>query len=58
LTEEYAAQIIVIAERWGWTGGLPSDMISWWIRRDAPALAERWLLFVNPETFGLDDLLE
>jgi hypothetical protein len=58
LTDEYAAQIIVIAERWGWTGALPPDMIAWWIRRDAPALAERWLLFVDPGTFGLDDLLE
>jgi hypothetical protein len=57
LTDEYVAQIIVIGERWGWTGALPSDMIDWWIHREAPALGERWLLFVNPEAFGLDDLL-
>jgi hypothetical protein len=57
LTETYVGQVMIIGERWGWTGALPSDMISWWISRDAPALGERWLLFVNPEAFGLEDLL-
>jgi hypothetical protein len=57
LTDEYVAQIVVISERWGWTGALPADMIAWWIHREAPALGERWLLFVDPEDFGLDDLL-
>lgn len=57
LTDQYVAQIIVISERWGWTGALPSDMIAWWIHGEAPALGERWLLFVDPEAFGLEDIL-
>ena len=56
LTDDYVGQFIVVAERWGWIGSLPSDLAAWWVRREAPALAERWVLFVLPETFGLDDL--
>ncbi len=56
LTDDYVGQVMVVAERWGWIGALPADLAAWWVRRDAPALGERWLLFVKPEAFGLEDL--
>jgi hypothetical protein len=56
LTDDFVGQVIVVAERWGWIGALPADLATWWIRRAAPALGERWLLFVQPEAFGLEDL--
>jgi len=56
LTDDYVGQVVTVSERWGWTGALPRDLAAWYVRREAPAVGERWLLFVKPAAFGLEDL--
>jgi hypothetical protein len=54
-TDAYVGQVMTVSERWGWNGPMPPNLISWWMRRDAPVLQERWLLFAIPDSFGLQE---
>lgn len=55
ISSEYLGQEKVIAASWGWMGILPPQPISWWIGREAPTEAERWLLFVRADIAGLGE---
>lgn len=53
---DYLGQTLTIIERPGWAAALPSDPIRWWLRREAPRHAERWLLLVRADIASLGTL--
>ncbi len=57
LPGEYLGQSVTIGESWGWTGGLPPDLVSWLVIRDTPTVADRWVLLVRKDVAGVEELL-
>ena len=57
LPGEYLGQSVTIGESWGWTGGLPPDLMSWLVIRDTPTVADRWVLLVRKDVAGVEELL-
>jgi hypothetical protein len=56
LPGEYLGQSVTIGESWGWSGGLPPDLLSWLVIRDTPTLADRWVLLVRKDVAGVEEL--
>jgi hypothetical protein len=53
---DYFGQSISVSQHWGWDGVLPEDVLSWWIRHDAPVVQERWILFIRADVFGNSEI--
>jgi hypothetical protein len=57
LPGEYLGQSVTISEGWSWNGGLPPNLMSWLVIRDAPTVADRWVLLVRKDIAGVEELL-
>ena len=53
LRADYLGQEILIGERWGWTGVLPPDPVTWFILRQSVTLPDHWLLLVREDIASL-----
>lgn len=56
LRADYLGQQILIGEHWGWTGVLPEDPVTWFIRRQSTTLPDEWLLLVRQDIASLGTL--
>lgn len=54
LPADYVGQSLGIAEKRGWESALPPDIFRWLIKRDAPVLIDRWVMWVRADiaSFG------
>jgi hypothetical protein len=55
LGADYLGQSFTIAEHWGWGGILPSDPVTWMVRREGRAFPERWLLLLRDDLASLGE---
>jgi hypothetical protein len=53
LPAKYLGQSISLGHVWGWEGSLPPDLVRWWLRGEAPLVAENWVLYVREDVATL-----
>ncbi len=53
LPADYLGQAFAISENWGWQRGLPPNLLSWLLDRQAPVEVERWILYVRTDVAEL-----
>lgn len=53
---EYIGQTFSLAERKAWSGILPSGLLAYLVRREAPAAPEQWLLLVRADVASFGEL--
>jgi hypothetical protein len=56
LAADYIGQTFTIAERKGWTGLLPSGLLAYLVRREAPVTPQAWLLLVRADIASFGEL--
>lgn len=53
LPAQYLGQGVTVEQAWGWEGPWPPDFFRWWLRRSAPLVSERWVLYVREDVATL-----
>ena len=56
LAADYVGQTFTISERKGWTGILPSGLLAYLVKREAPVTPEAWLLLVRADVASFGEL--
>ena len=53
LPAQYLGQGVTLEQAWGWEGPWPPDLLRWWLRRSAPLVSQRWVLYVREDVATL-----
>ncbi|HSB89612.1 MAG TPA: hypothetical protein VLD63_06255 [Anaerolineales bacterium] len=53
LPAKYLGQSMSLGHAWGWGGSWPPDLVRWWLRGDAPLIADSWVLYVREDVATL-----
>ena len=53
LPAQYMGQGVTLEQAWGWEGPWPPDFLRWWLRRSAPLVYQRWVLYVREDVATL-----
>jgi hypothetical protein len=53
LPAQYLGQGVTLEHAWGWEGPWPPDFLRWWLRRSAPLVSQRWVLYVREDVATL-----
>ncbi len=56
LAADYVGQTFSISERRSWAGILPSGLLAYLVKREAPVTAEAWLLLVRADVASFGEL--
>jgi hypothetical protein len=55
LPADYLGQAFALSKTWGWQAALPPRLLGWWLDRQAPVQAERWILYVRTDVAELGE---
>jgi hypothetical protein len=56
LAADYVGQTFTLSERKGWTGLLPTGLLTYLVKREAPVVTEAWLLLVRADVASFGEL--